>query len=29
MPLRFQPTLAIGGMPPWQINYHVTGFEAT
>ena len=29
MPLRFQTTLAIGGMPPWQIHYHVSTFEAT
>lgn len=29
MPLRFQPTLALGGMPIWQIRYHVSAFEGT
>jgi hypothetical protein len=29
MPTRFRPTLANGGMPPWQINYHSSAFETT
>jgi hypothetical protein len=29
MPMRFQPTLANGGMPPWHIDYHNSAFEAT
>jgi hypothetical protein len=29
MPMRFQSTLAIGGMPLWQIEYHNSAFEAT
>lgn len=29
MPVRFQPTLANGGMPLWQITYHATAFDAT
>ena len=29
MPVRFQPTLANGGMPLWQISYHATAFDAT
>ncbi len=27
--LRFQPTLASGGMPLWQITYHLDSFEET
>jgi hypothetical protein len=29
MPVRFQPTLANGGMPLWQITYHASTFDAT
>lgn len=29
MPVRFQPTVANGGMPLWQITYHVSTFDAT
>ncbi len=29
IPMRFQPTLAIGGMTVWQISYHQSAFEAT
>lgn len=29
MPARFQPTLANGGMPPWQITFHASAFDAT
>ena len=29
MPERFQPTLANGGMPLWQIAYHASTFDAT
>ena len=29
MPVRFQPTLANGGMPLWQITYHASRFDAT
>jgi hypothetical protein len=29
MPMRFQPTLANGGMTLWQIDYHASAFEAT
>ena len=29
IPVRFQPTLVNGGMPLWQIAYHVSAFEAT
>jgi hypothetical protein len=29
MPTRFKPTLAIGGMPRWQVTYHSSLFEAT
>jgi len=29
MPMRFQPTLANGGMPLWQIDYHQSAFDAT
>jgi len=27
MPMRFRPTLANGGLPVWQIDYHHTSFE--
>lgn len=27
MPMRFQPTLANGGLPLWQIQYHHSSFE--
>ena len=29
MPVRFQPTLAKGGMPSWQIAYHASSFDVT
>lgn len=29
MPTRFRPTLANGGMPLWEINYHTSAFDAT
>jgi hypothetical protein len=29
MPVRFQPTLANGGMPLWQITYHASIFDTT
>jgi hypothetical protein len=29
IPERFQPTLANGGMPLWQIAYHASSFDAT
>jgi hypothetical protein len=29
MPARFQPTVANGGMPIWQIIYHASAFDAT
>jgi hypothetical protein len=29
MPVRFQPTLANGGMPLWQFTYHASTFEET
>jgi hypothetical protein len=27
MPMRFRPTLANGGLPIWQIDYHCGSFE--
>jgi hypothetical protein len=27
MPMRFRPTLADGGMPLWQIDYHLNAFD--
>lgn len=29
MPVRFQPTLANGGMPLWEITYHTSNFDST
>ena len=29
VPSRFQPTLAQGGLPLWQIAYHATAFDIT